>query len=83
MEADGTPPAVGMEADNNSTTTWDQTDNSVKTNGTPHAKLAYMKILLEAMSPENRALIIMPTEAPVPKVCKQLSPRLAAVGSFS
>lgn len=34
----------------------------------------HMDALLEAMSPECRALIIMPTESPVAKVCKPLNP---------
>lgn len=34
---------------------------------------AHMDALLEAMSPEYRALIIMPTESPVAKVCKPLN----------
>lgn len=37
-------------------------------------KIACMNALLEAMSPENKALIAMPTEALIPKVCKQLNP---------
>lgn len=34
----------------------------------------YMDVLLDAMSPECKALIIMPTEPPIPKVCKPLNP---------
>lgn len=38
------------------------------------AAATYMDALLDAMSPEYKALIIMPTEPPISKVCKPLNP---------
>ena len=85
---DGTPPANAMEtymvSTNKAAATVSKKDPSKAINRQnpilagpmirKSSAASQMDALLEAMSPECRALIIMPTESPVAKVCKPLNP---------
>lgn len=80
VKPDVTPPAIemGTEAD----ATHSQNPGSKRKakadnlDETPAAnkKETYMDALLDAMSPESKALIVMPTVSPVAKACKPLNP---------
>lgn len=86
--SNGTPPANEMETDNakiNEASASTAKVNSRKADNPKNAigasptifqssKNAYMNALLDAMSPENKALIAMPAETLIPKVCKPLNP---------
>lgn len=85
---DGTPPANEMETDNmniNKASRATAKEGLCKADNSQNAMIAgsmiskssaatCMDAFLDAMSPENKALIIMPTESPIVKVCKPLNP---------
>ncbi len=85
---DGTHPANEMETDNmnvNEAPAITSNEGPCKADNPQNPIVAgpmiskssaatYMDALLDAMSPECKALIIMPIESPVAKVCKPLNP---------
>lgn len=82
---DGAPPANEMEMNINEACASTAKEGPCKADNSKNAigaspmiskssAATYMDVLLDSMSPECKALIIMPTESPIAKVCKPLNP---------